>query len=133
MPIVGVANIYNSKHPAYIGVHEELQLQVVLDQAFIEAAIATESTCGVGIDKDRSTATTSVKEYDEHDRKECRRIHSHHFLPVNSLLLTDIPPQLMPILCVRTLTALLIVMMSKEERLMTTKQPGRTKSSKKVH
>jgi hypothetical protein len=67
-----------SKHPAYVGVHQELQLQVILDQAFIEAAIAPES--GVGLDKDSSSSTTiSVKEY-QHDRKDCQRIHYFHSL-----------------------------------------------------
>jgi hypothetical protein len=69
-----------NKHPAYVGVHQELQLQVILDQAFIEAAIAPES--GVGLDKDSSSSTTiSVKEY-QHDRKDCQRIHYYHSLGV---------------------------------------------------
>ena len=60
------------KHPAYVGVHQELQAQVVLDQAFIEAAIATDSC--VSPNKDSSTTTICVKEeYQRH--KQCQSIY----------------------------------------------------------
>jgi hypothetical protein len=107
-----------SKHPAYVGVHKERQLQVILDQAFIEAAIAPES--GVGLDKDSSSSTTiSVKEYRQHDRKECQRIHYYHPLRVidvhvnysieRSPLLTNIyDPPTTHSLSLRTLRGLLL-------------------------
>jgi hypothetical protein len=60
-----------SKHPAYVGVGEEHQLQFVLDQAFIEAAIAMDS--GVALNKDSSTTTICVKEEYQH-HKQCQRI-----------------------------------------------------------
>ena len=62
-----------SKNPAYVGVHEVLQLQVVLDQAFIEAAIVPDSG-GVALNNDSSTCTTiCVKEH--HHHKDCQGIY----------------------------------------------------------
>ncbi|KAG6660680.1 hypothetical protein CIPAW_03G121800 [Carya illinoinensis] len=55
--IQGVGLWTRMKDPTYIGVHKELQLQVLLDQvAFIEAS-ATASKTGVALSKDRSTTT----------------------------------------------------------------------------
>ena len=70
---VNFANTFAStrKHPAYVRVDEELQLQVVLDQAFIEATIATDS--GVTLNKDSSITTICIKEEHQH-HKQCQRI-----------------------------------------------------------
>ena len=58
-----------TKHPAYVGVDDQLQLQVVLDQAFLEATIANDNV--VALHNDSST-TTWVKEEHQH-HKQCQR------------------------------------------------------------
>ena len=102
--ILGWMWSFSLKNPAYIGVHEELQLQlqVVLDK--IEVAVVPDSG-GVALNNySRAYTTICVKEH-HHHKQYCHRIHpslrllSSHFsiVPLSHpllLLLLDLSPQL---------------------------------------
>ena len=60
-----------SKHSAYVGVHQVLQLHFVLDEAF--AGVVIEQDRGIALNKDNSTTTMCVNEHQHH--KECHRMY----------------------------------------------------------
>ena len=95
---------FSLKNPAYIGVHEELQLQlqVVLDK--IEVAVVPDSGSVALNNYSRAYTTICVKEH-HHHKQYCHRIHpslrllNSHFsiVPLSHpllLLLLDLSPQL---------------------------------------
>ncbi|KAG6660164.1 hypothetical protein CIPAW_03G086900 [Carya illinoinensis] len=58
------------QHPAYVWVHQQLQIQLLqLEQTFLPAAIALET--GVALNKDSSATTISVEAYYQH--------HTQHY------------------------------------------------------
>ena len=93
------------KNPAYVGVHEELQLQLVVVLDKIVVAVVPDSG-GVALNNYSSAYTTICVMEHHHHKRYCHRIHpslrllNSHFciVPLSHpllLLLLDLSPQLL--------------------------------------